>query len=109
MQLLANFIPAHAADDDDLIRLVPPYRASLDQRYPLVCEACRPTVDKAIANADLRARGAAIGAMLTQRSSRPRSLGASGRTPRLRLTLNGIAHCSFLLAAAARESLALLG
>ncbi|ORY91617.1 Ima1 N-terminal domain-domain-containing protein [Leucosporidium creatinivorum] len=61
VHLLASYPSTSSDEDDEPIPLLPEYKASLDTRYPLVCPACAPSVEEAIADKDSKARSAALG------------------------------------------------
>ncbi|PWN95031.1 hypothetical protein FA09DRAFT_332449 [Tilletiopsis washingtonensis] len=62
MGLLAAYYPAacSAAEEQALDAALPAYKAGLEARYPLLCDACRPSVEQTIHRRDRMSRASAM-------------------------------------------------
>ncbi|KAL8290233.1 hypothetical protein RQP46_003172 [Phenoliferia psychrophenolica] len=66
------------SEDTSLPHLLPEYRHSLDQRYPLICANCQGAVDEVLKQSDYRAKAYALGARLRE-SQKGAGNGGGGR------------------------------
>ncbi|WFC93917.1 hypothetical protein MBRA1_000543 [Malassezia brasiliensis] len=70
--LLANYLGEHDDDDTDTARLeaLPAYKHSLEQRYPMACEACAQKASARIQAVDRQVRQQLLGAWVQPPSAR---------------------------------------
>ncbi|KAJ3550294.1 hypothetical protein NMY22_g569 [Coprinellus aureogranulatus] len=74
--LLANYLPAQDTPEyEQRLRDYPRYKATIEARYPPVCEACQPAVDEEIQRKEQMARRKALGHWL--KAGKDRKLRAS--------------------------------
>ncbi|KAG8852452.1 hypothetical protein FRB91_006446 [Serendipita sp. 411] len=84
MNMLANYLPAPSDPSyEALLATFPEYKASLETRYPLVCERCVPLVEQKLLSKEQMARAKALGGWLNASSKHTgvRRPGIASRTP----------------------------
>ncbi|KIM24127.1 hypothetical protein M408DRAFT_11129 [Serendipita vermifera MAFF 305830] len=78
--MLANYLPLPEDPNyQALLETLPDYKASLETRYPLVCEQCLPLVEEKLIKKEHMAKSKALGGWMNAKQGTPRRPGLPGK------------------------------